>query len=78
MRTPEDRVAAIEAVICREVGRGAKPLMDATAGNLLRAVESIAEVHAPRIGLITGFAVPTEQGPRPETDLATLIATRLG
>ena len=68
MRTPEDRVAAIEAVICREVGRGAKPLMDATAGNLLRAVESIAEVHVPRIGLITGFAVPTERGPRPETD----------
>jgi len=65
---PQDRVAAIEAVICREVGRGAKPLMEATAGNLLRAVESIAEVHAPRIGLITGFAVPTERGPRPETD----------
>jgi hypothetical protein len=68
MRRPQDRVAAIEAAICREVGRGARPLMDATAGNLLRAVESIAEVHAPRIGLITGFAVPTEQGPRPETD----------
>jgi hypothetical protein len=68
MNRPQDRVAAIEAVICREVGRGAKPLMDATAGNLLRAVESIAEVHAPRIGLITGFAVPTDQGPRPETD----------
>lgn len=68
MTRPQDRVAAIEAVICREVGRGAKPLMDATAGNLLRAVESIAEVHAPRIGLITGFAVPTALGPRPETD----------
>ncbi|MBX3501261.1 MAG: DUF4392 domain-containing protein [Alphaproteobacteria bacterium] len=68
MRRPQDRVAAIEAVICREVGRGAAPLMAATAGNLLRAVESIAEVHAPRVGLITGFAVPTEQGPRPETD----------
>lgn len=68
MRRPQDRVAAIEAVICREVGRGAAPLMATTAGNLLRAVESIAEVHAPRVGLITGFAVPTEQGPRPETD----------
>jgi len=68
MKRPQDRVAAIEAVISREVGRGAKPLMEATRGNLLRAVESIAEVHAPRIGLITGFAVPTERGPRPETD----------
>jgi hypothetical protein len=68
MTRPEDRVAAIEAAICREVGRGAKPLMEATRGNLLRAVESIAEAHAPRIGLITGFAVPTERGPRAETD----------
>lgn len=68
MTRPQDRVAAIEAIISREVGRGAKPLMDATRGNLLRAVESIAEVHAPRIGLITGFAVPTPQGPRAETD----------
>ena len=65
---PQDRVAAIEAVIHREVGRGAQPLMEATSGSLLRAVESIAEAHAPRIGLITGFAVPTERGPRPETD----------
>ena len=68
MRRPQDRVAAIEAAGFREAGRGAQPLMSATAGNLLRAVESIAEVHAPRIGLITGFAVPTEQGPRAETD----------
>ncbi|HKU95680.1 MAG TPA: glutamate cyclase domain-containing protein, partial [Vineibacter sp.] len=52
------RIAAIEAVVCREVGRGAAPLMAATRGHLQRATQAIASVAQPTIGIITGFFVP--------------------
>lgn len=64
----EARLAAIEAVVCREVGRGAAPLMAATLGHLARAARSIAAVERPVVGIITGFFVPTLVPPMAETD----------
>jgi hypothetical protein len=62
------RLAAIEAVVCREIGRGAAPLMAATQGHLARAARAIAAVEQPVIGIITGFFVPTLDPPMAETD----------
>jgi hypothetical protein len=64
----EARLAAIESVVCREVGRGAAPLMAATRGHLGRAARAIASVDEPVIGIITGFFVPTLDPPMAETD----------
>jgi len=62
------RITVIEAVVCREVGRGAAPLMAATRGHLQRATQAIAAVTQPTIGIITGFFVPTLDPPMAETD----------
>ena len=62
------RLAAIEAVVCREVGRGAAPLMAATRGHLARAARAIAAVEHPIVAIITGFFVPTLDPPMAETD----------
>jgi hypothetical protein len=37
------RIAAIEAVVCRDVGRKTQQLIDATAGGLGAAAESLAD-----------------------------------
>jgi hypothetical protein len=69
--TPGDieiRLSAIEAVICREVGRGAAPLMAATRGSLARAARALASVERPVVGIITGFFVPALDPPMAETD----------
>src|ERR1700740_736510 len=57
---------AIEALICRDVGRGTQALIDATRGQLAAAARSLAE--ATSIGLITGFFVPRGDVAAPETD----------
>src|SRR5215472_2925808 len=59
-------LAAIEAVVCRDVGRKTAPLMAATQGELAAAAESLA--HAKNVGLITGFFVPRDDVAAPETD----------
>jgi hypothetical protein len=64
----EARLAAIEDVVCREVGRGVAPLMAATRGSLGRAAHAIAAVGQPVIAIITGFFVPTLDPPMAETD----------
>jgi hypothetical protein len=64
----EARLNAIEAIVCREVGRGAAPLMAATRGHLARAARSLAAAPHPVIGIITGFFVPTLDPPMAETD----------
>ena len=60
------RIAAIEAVVCRDVGRKTQQLIDATAGGLGAAAESLA--GATSVGLITGFFVPRGDVAAPETD----------
>ncbi|HEX2890742.1 glutamate cyclase domain-containing protein [Vineibacter terrae] len=62
------RLAAIEAAVCREVGRGAAPLMAATQGQLARSAQALAAAGQPVIGIITGFFVPTLVPPMAETD----------
>jgi D-glutamate cyclase len=57
---------AIEALVCRDVGRGTQALIDATHGELASAASSLAQ--AASIGLITGFFVPRGDVAAAETD----------
>ena len=57
---------AIEALICRDVGRGTQALIDVTRGELALAARSLAQ--ATSVGLITGFFVPRGDVAAAETD----------
>src|SRR5215475_3212005 len=57
---------AIEALVCRDMGRGTQALIDATRGELASAARSLAE--ATGVGLITGFFVPRGNVAAAETD----------
>ena len=67
-RTSEQdrRLAAIEALVCRDVGRKTQALIDANRGGLAAAAAALAT--ATRVGLITGFFVPRGDVAAPETD----------
>ncbi|HEV3489283.1 MAG TPA: glutamate cyclase domain-containing protein, partial [Reyranella sp.] len=70
------RIAAIEALVCRDVGRKTRELIAASAGGLAAAAESLG--GATCVGLITGFFVPRGEVAAPETDGpvgAALLAT---
>jgi hypothetical protein len=60
------RIAAIEALICRDVGRQTNELMVASAGGLLSAAQALAAARS--VGFITGFFVPRAAVPAAETD----------
>src|ERR1700730_11440594 len=60
------RIAAIEALVCRDVGRKTQELIAASAGELAAVAESLG--GATRVGLITGFFVPRGDVAAPETD----------
>ena len=49
-------IEAIEAVVCRDVGRGTRGLIEATRGELAAAAAALASSRS--VGLITGFYVP--------------------
>lgn len=57
---------AIEAIVCRDVGRGTRGLIEATRGELAAAATVLAQSRS--IGLITGFYVPRGETPAAETD----------
>jgi hypothetical protein len=59
-------LAAIEAVVCRDVGRKTQALIDASRGELGEA--AVALSRATSVGLITGFYVPRGDTPAAETD----------
>ena len=67
-RTSEQahRIAAIEALVCRDVGRRTQELMTANRGGLGDAAEALSTAR--RVGLITGFFVPRGEVAAPETD----------
>ncbi|MCC8427402.1 DUF4392 domain-containing protein [Reyranella aquatilis] len=67
-RTSEQdrRLAAIEALVCRDLGRRTQELIDANRGGLADAARSLAA--AGKVGLITGFFVPRGDVAAPETD----------
>jgi hypothetical protein len=75
---------AIEALVCRDLGRGTQALIDATRGELADAARSLAA--ATNVGLITGFFVPRGDVAAPETDgpvgtallAASLVACGVG
>jgi hypothetical protein len=74
-----DALAEIEALVCRDVGRGTQALIDASRGEL--AVAARALTHATSIGFITGFFVPRDGVQAPETDGpvgTALLAAALG
>ncbi|HYC64735.1 MAG TPA: glutamate cyclase domain-containing protein, partial [Reyranellaceae bacterium] len=56
----------IESLVCRDVGRGTRKLMEATKGDLAAAAETLAGARS--VGLITGFFVPRGDVAAPETD----------
>ncbi|MFO1080638.1 MAG: DUF4392 domain-containing protein [Reyranellaceae bacterium] len=62
----EARLAAIEALVCRDLGRGTAALIEANAGGLAGAAAALAEARS--VGLITGFFVPRATVPAAETD----------
>ena len=72
-------LAAIEAQVCRDVGRGTQALIDASRGELAAAAQALA--GATGIGFITGFFVPRDDVAAPETDGpvgTALLAAALG
>jgi hypothetical protein len=56
-RQIDRRLAAIEAAVSRDVGRGIDPMIEAARGGLAGAALSLASTPAPRIGIITGFVI---------------------
>lgn len=60
------RTAAIEALVCRDVGRKTADLIAASAGGLNDASRALAGARS--VGLITGFFVPRDGVAAPETD----------
>jgi len=66
MSPRKSELAAVEAVVCRDVGRKTQPLIDATRGELAAAASAL--VQATSVGLITGFFVPRDEVRAPETD----------
>src|SRR5258707_5622831 len=62
----DGRIAAIEALVCRDVGRRTEELIAASRGDLSAAAQSLA--GATSVGLITGFFVPRGDVAAPETD----------
>src|ERR671913_272744 len=65
-KSDADRIAAIEALVCRDVGRKTAALIAASAGELAAAASSLGEATC--VGLITGFFVPRGEVAAPETD----------
>src|SRR5580698_2856406 len=56
MSPKKSKLAAIEAVVCRDVGRKTQALIDASLGELADAALALSEAKS--VGLITGFYVP--------------------
>ncbi|AFY54459.1 hypothetical protein Riv7116_1919 [Rivularia sp. PCC 7116] len=63
-----DKIACLESICSRDVGRGIEPLVKAAKGGLLGAAGSIAEHSHPNVAIITGFFMPYGNPPCPETD----------
>src|SRR5271167_217396 len=61
-------VDRIERLIQTDVGRNIGPLCDAASGGLWGAASALAAAQYCRVGLITGFYVPTGSPPAAETD----------
>ncbi|WP_231510243.1 DUF4392 domain-containing protein [Fischerella sp. PCC 9605] len=63
-----DKIAQLESICGRDVGRGIQPLVQIAKGGLLATACSIAEHPEPHVAIITGFFLPYANPPAPETD----------
>jgi hypothetical protein len=59
-------IAAIEALVCRDVGRKTQELITANHGGLGESAKALSTAKG--VGLITGFFVPRGEVAAPETD----------
>jgi hypothetical protein len=66
MSPRKSELSAIEAVVCRDVGRKTQALIDASRGELGEAAVALGDARS--VGLITGFYVPRGDTPAAETD----------
>ena len=66
MSPRKSKLDAIEALVCRDVGRKTQALVDASAGGLAAAAQALGAAKS--VGLITGFYVPRGDTPAAETD----------
>lgn len=66
MSPRKNKLDAIEALVCRDIGRKTQALIEASRGGLAAAADSLAA--ATSVGLITGFFVPRDAVAAPETD----------
>jgi D-glutamate cyclase len=66
MSPRKNELTAIEALVCRDVGRKTQALIDASRGGLADSAQALAA--ATSVGLITGFFVPRDGVAAPETD----------
>src|SRR5271169_2530227 len=65
---PRPLVDRIERLIQSDVGRNIGPLCDAARGGLWGAASALVAAKPCRVGLISGFYVPTGSPPAAETD----------
>lgn len=66
---PQDqRIALLEALVGRDVGRNIGALVEEASGGLLGAARALAEHPAPVIALMTGVFIPCADPPAAETD----------
>ena len=63
-----EKIAELERVAAREVGRGSEALAEPAAGGLLAAARSLAAAGAPDAAVFTGFFIPGAEPPAAETD----------
>src|SRR5947199_8083862 len=66
MSPRKSELDAVEALVCRDLGRGTQALMQATRGELADAARSLATASS--VGLITGFFVARGEVAAAETD----------
>jgi len=66
MSSGKTKLDALQALVCRDVGRQTQGLIDASVGGLAEAAHALAQARS--IGFITGFFVPRDDVAAPETD----------
>ncbi|MGB7588780.1 MAG: glutamate cyclase domain-containing protein [Solirubrobacterales bacterium] len=64
----DERIASLETLVGRDVGRNIQELVRGASGGLLRAARSIAEHPEPTSVLVTGVFMPWANPPAAETD----------
>jgi len=67
-RLHKERIASLESVVSRDLGRNVDALGREARGGLADAARSIAECRNPVVAILTGVFMPWATPPAPETD----------